>query len=122
MDGSDHSSVVQFNFGQLPATGVLSQNYGTTAGQTYTLSFDLGAYSIANQGEQRMQVIVQGIKTMVSEIRSVFAPGNGVRWASQTLQFVADSSTTQIMFRDASVQTDNVDLLLDNVELHTVSP
>lgn len=112
---TDASHAIQFNYGQLPATGVLSQQYWTTPGQAYAVAFDLGAYSLINQNEQRMQVLAQGNTLRTSEIRSVFAPGNGLRWTSQNVRFVADSAVTTLIFRDASLATDSIDLYLDDV-------
>ena len=44
---------VRFNGGQMAPNGVLSQSFATTAGLTYTLTFDAGAVSFANQDAQR---------------------------------------------------------------------
>jgi hypothetical protein len=111
------TNAVYFNFGEMPADGVLSQQYMTTLGQQYLLSFDLAAFSLVNQDEQEMQVTVQGTNTLLSQTASVFAPGNGFRWVTHNMAFVADSSVTMLTFTDVSPTTKDVDLYLDNVRV-----
>jgi hypothetical protein len=114
---TDGVKAVSFNGGQQPPSGILSQTFATTFGQTYTVTFDAGAISGINQDEQRMQVTVQGKTTLASKLVSVFAPGNGVKYVGQTMTFVADGPQATLSFQDMSATTLNVDLLLDNVRL-----
>jgi hypothetical protein len=114
---TDGAKLVAFNVGQHTPNGVLAQSIATIAGHTYVLTFDLGAFSAANQDEQKMEVTVQGDNLLNSEELSVFAPGNGNQYLPQSINFVADSNTTTITFRDISQTTTNVDLLLDNVQV-----
>ena len=102
----------------MPQDGVLSQSFATTPGQSYILAFDLGAFSLVNQNEQRMLLTVQGASTLLSRTISVFASGTGGRYQPQSFTFVADSPTTTLTFTDASPTTASVDLLLDNVRLN----
>jgi hypothetical protein len=114
---SDGVSAMSFNGGQKTPNGVVSQSFGTTIGQSYTLSFDVGAFSVVNQNEQRLQVTVQGSSTLVSQTVSVFAPGNGTQYVARSVAFVANSTTTVLTFRDVSPTTTNVDLMLDDVRV-----
>jgi Ig-like domain-containing protein/immunoglobulin I-set domain protein/uncharacterized protein DUF642 len=114
---TEGSKGVVFNAGQQPASGVLSQTFTTTVGQTYTLAFDLGAVSYTNFNSQSMQVTVKGVNTLVSKTASVSAPGNGIQYATQTMSFVADSASTTLTFRDASATSEDIDLFLDNVRM-----
>ena len=114
---TEGSKGVVFNAGQQPASAVLSQTFTTTAGQSYTLAFDLGALSYANLNSQSIQVTVTGVNTLVSKTASVAAPGNGIQYAAQTMTFVADSASTTLTFRDVSATTEDVDMFLDNVRM-----
>jgi hypothetical protein len=114
---TDGAKTVAFHDGGTAPDAVLAQSFSTSAGQTYFLAFDAGAFSQVNQAEQRMQVTVQGNSTLLSQLVSVFAPGNGNRYLPQSFYFVADSSTTTLMFQDTSATTQDVDLLLDNVRV-----
>jgi hypothetical protein len=110
--------LVAFNAGNSTPNGVLSQNFATTAGRTYTLAFDAGAISGMNRSEQRLEVTVLGQgRTLLSQTVSLFAPGDGARYVPMRFTFVADSGTTRLIFRDVSRVTTNLDLLLDNVRL-----
>jgi hypothetical protein len=110
-------NAVQFNYGQTAADGVLDQQYLTSPGQLYLLSFDMGAFSMVNQNEQRIQVTVQGSNILLSTTASVYAPGTGLRWVSQNMAFVADAWLTTLTFEDASPTSKDVDLFLDNVQV-----
>lgn len=114
---TDGTQLVHFNFAQQQPTGVLSQSFATTAGEAYVLAFDVGATSVLTQNEQRMQVTVQGATSpLLSQSISVFAAKGGA-YQPQTFTFVADSSTTTLVFQDTSPTTINVDLLLDHVRV-----
>jgi hypothetical protein len=114
---TDGTKAVAFNAGDRTPNGVLSQTFATTVGQGYTLTFDVGAFSLVTQDTQRMQVTVQGSATLVSQSVSVAAPGNGTQYLPQSFAFVADSLATTLTFRDTSLVTANVDLMLDNVRV-----
>src|SRR4029077_17786817 len=57
---TDGVRAVAFNLSQRAPDGVLSQTFATTAGQTYLVTFDLGAFSYSTQDEQRMQLTIRG--------------------------------------------------------------
>ena len=109
------AKAVVFNSGQNTPNGVLAQTFKVTPGATYTLTFDLAAYSTMNKSAQKMKVTVQGKALLLSQTPSVSAQGKGARWATQTYSFVADSNTVTLTFQDVSATSTNIDMLLDNV-------
>ncbi len=114
---TDGAQLVHFNWGQQEPNGSVSQAFATVPGQEYVLAFDVGAFSLLNQYEQRLHVTVEGEGMLLSARVSVFAPGNGWTYRPQTFTFVADDTAAVLTFRDASPTTENVDLLLDNVRV-----
>ncbi|MDP3850554.1 MAG: Ig-like domain-containing protein, partial [Luteolibacter sp.] len=114
------ANVASFNGGNTTPNGILSRNFATVAGQTYTLSFDMGVYSYATTNQQRLEVSVQGATTLVNSIVSLNGLGGYVassNWTSRNFSFVANSATTTLSFSDDSNHTNNIDLLLDNVRV-----
>ena len=98
---------------------MLSQTFATTPGQAYTLSCDVGAFSYVNRSEQRLQITAQGGSqtALLNQTVAVFAAASGSSYAPQSFQFVADSSSVTLVFRDLSTSSQDVDLLLDNIRL-----
>ena len=114
---TDGSSLVVFNGGQTTPNGVLSQTFATMAGQSYTLTFDMGVLAY-NTNPQTLQVTVTGTGILLSQTITIKGLGGGaVRWQPQTFTLVANSATTTLSFRDQSTSTTNLDLLLDHVEI-----
>jgi hypothetical protein len=117
---TDGVVLTHFNWGQMPPNANISQTFSTTSNQTYVVNFDLGAYSVVNQNEQRCRVTVtNGSNSVVlaTQSISVFANGNGGTYTPQTLTFVAGGPTATLTFQDISPTTTDVDLLLDNVRV-----
>jgi Ig-like domain-containing protein/uncharacterized protein DUF642 len=108
---------VAFNGSQTTPNGVLSQTFTTTPGQTYALAFDIGVLSGGNQTDPRLQVTVQGSGTLLNQTATIAAPPSGVVYSPRSFTFVANSTTTKLTFADVSLDTMNVDLLLDNVRI-----
>ncbi|MES2657778.1 MAG: Ig-like domain-containing protein [Verrucomicrobiota bacterium] len=106
-----------FNGGNTTPNGVLSQSFGTLAGQTYTLGFDAGVFSF-NTSQQRMQVTVNGSASLLTQVININGLGGGSnRWLPQSFTFTADSAVTTLAFRDQSASTSGLDLMLDNVRV-----
>ena len=118
---TDGTRAVAFNGANRPPNGVVAQTFATTAGQAYTLRFDVGAISYVTQDTQRLQVTVQRATTLLSQTITVAAPGNGTTWLPQSFGFTADGATATLTFSDVSLVTDNVDLMLDNVRVTTTT-
>jgi len=111
------SYLVEFNGGQTTPNGVLSQAFATGVGQTYTLTFDLGVLAY-NKNSQTMLVTVTGTGSLLSQSITLTGLGGGAtRWVSQSFTFVANSATSTLTFKDQSTTTNNIDLLLDNVQV-----
>jgi hypothetical protein len=114
---TDGGKLLSFNGGQTTPNATLSQSLSTTAGKTYIVTFDLGAFGF-NKNEQRLSVTAQGSKTVLSKVASLQAKGNGsTTWKKITYTFVADSSTTKLVLKDVSKTTKDIDMLLDNVRV-----
>ncbi|MEO7100592.1 MAG: Ig-like domain-containing protein [Luteolibacter sp.] len=106
-----------FNGGNMQPGGVLSQSFATVVGQTYTVGFDAGVLAY-NTNSQQVTVTVTGNSALLSNLVTINGIGNGANvWVSKSLTFVADSTTATLTFRDTSLTTDSLDLLLDNVSV-----
>jgi VCBS repeat-containing protein len=113
------TKLVAFNSGQSTPNGVLSQSFGTTAGQTYTLQFDAGVLAY-NTNPQTLQVTVtgSGAGSLLSQTITINGLGGGAnRWLPQSFNFVANSAAATLTFRDQSTSSNSLDLLLDNVRV-----
>jgi hypothetical protein len=114
---TDGVKAARFNAGNTAPNANLSQSFATTAGHSYTLSFDYGVHSPVSQREQRLQVTVQGNGILVSQLISQSAFSINVEYTPRNYSFVADSSVTTLTFRDVSLTSDSVDSYLDNVQV-----
>ena len=114
---TDGQALAHFNWGQHEPGGTVSQTFKTRTGSQYVLSFDVGAFSLANQLEQRIRVKVAGASELLSDDISVHATGRGGAYQRKDYTFVADSDRTTLTFEDISTVTENIDALLDNVNV-----
>jgi hypothetical protein len=120
---TDGVKVARFNTGQTTPNGTLSQTINTTVGTTYTLSFDIGAFSKLNKSTQTLYVTVRGIKTLINQSVQKSANGNGTSWSPKSYTFIADKNQCILKISDKSANTMNVDLYLDNIKIiATTSP
>ncbi len=109
--------LVAFNSGNSTPNGVLSQIFPTTTGQSYLLLFDTGVLSY-NTNSQKMLVTATGTGNLLAQTITINGLSNGTnRWLPQSFTFVADSTATNLTFRDNSTTTDALDLLLDNIRV-----
>ena len=117
---SNGQSAAIFNGGdQLPAD-FLSQSFKTTAGQSYTVSFDYGAYGASTP--QVLNAVVSGTTPLLG-VKTATTNGNGTGGAAFTaysFNFVADSDTSTITFDDLGSTTASVDGVLTNLNIHAV--
>ena len=112
-----------FNGGQTTPNGVLSQTFATVPGAIYLLSFDFAAYGYQTTLPEQIQVTVQGNGTILfSKLETINGQGTGTWWASRTYSFVANATSTTLTFTDASLNTFNTDILLDNVRVIGLAP
>ncbi len=111
------TKLVGFNGGQLAPNAVLSQSFATVPGQNYSLNFDVGTLSYVS-AQQKLQVTVAGSSNLLTQVITLNATsgGNNV-WSPRNFNFVANSSTTTLTFRDQSPTSNSIDLTLDNVRV-----
>jgi hypothetical protein len=98
--------------------GGIQQAIATTAGTTYTLTFDLGAstqYNGPDQGAAALTASATGSAELAS-VEFTLSPTTTNQWASETLSFTADSSSTEISFLADSTFTSEY-TGLDNVNV-----
>ncbi len=111
-----------FSVGNNANDGVATTTLNTTVGQTYTISFDMGAYGISAgiNSPQSMSFQVLGASTLVNE--SLADSGTSPNtFNSYRYTFVADSTTTTLRFADTSSVTNSVDVVIDNVRAFAVT-
>ncbi|MEI6673591.1 MAG: GDSL-type esterase/lipase family protein, partial [Verrucomicrobiota bacterium] len=115
-----HKLLMFHGAGTLP-DGVISQSIPTTPGQKYRLQFDMGVYAFNATGVQGLQVTVTGNSVLLSQTETMSGlDGGATRWQVTSFEFVADSAITTLQFRDVSIVTYSIELLLDDVRLSAV--
>jgi uncharacterized protein DUF642 len=114
---TDGRELAHFNWGQGPPGGSVSQRFATEPGRTYIVEFDAGTFSLKNHDQQRVELSLTGDVNLLTSTVTVASDGKGGHYEHERFQFVADSNTTTITFRDVSERTENIDLLLDNVHV-----
>ena len=113
----DGAQLVAFNTSNQPANGILSQTFPTHAGKSYTLRFDVGVLAY-NTEPQTLQVTASGNSDLLTRSITLNGLGGGlIRWSPQSFTFVADRASTTLRFRDQSVTSNALDLLLDHVRV-----
>jgi large repetitive protein len=114
------SRLIALNTGNTTPNALLSQSFATTPGRPYTLQFDMGVQAF-NNSQQRMRVSITGNGSLFSVLESLAGSGttsNAVTtWTSKSYTFVANSTTTTLQFKDESIATAGIDLLLDKVRV-----
>ena len=99
-----------FDSGNVTGSATLSQSFGTVAGQTYALNFDLGAFG---GGANTVDVTIQGM----THSYTVNADNNNdTTFHPQTISFIGLGGAQTVSFGVTTV-ADNTDALLDNVTL-----
>lgn len=111
------TKIIAFNVSQSAPNGTLSQSFPTVAGKSYTLQFDVGVLAY-NTNDQALGITVTGAGNILSKSLAMNGLGGGFNhWLPQIFTFVANSSSTSLAFRDQSLSTDAIDLLLDNIRV-----
>lgn len=105
------------------AGGVLAQSFGTTAGSSYNVSFDLGALgSSASQTFQIELINVSDSATLTTQTFTVSGNNNlDTTFAPFGFSFSASGSSTEIAFQDLS-PTASIDGILDNASVTAAVP
>src|SRR3954471_21086571 len=100
LTATDGVKTVTFNDGNRAPNGVLKQTFATIPGATYNLAFDVGVTGWQTTLEERLQVLVQGSGTLLSQTVSVFGKGTTTAWTSKSYSFVANTAATTLTFTD----------------------
>ena len=112
-----------WNGGDSAPNGVLSQSFATTAGQTYNLQFDYGAFSGGGTTPQSLKLQITGNSTLLSQTVTTATPiaDQTAHFAHYDFTFVADSAVTTLRFIDQSTFTYSEDGVLDFVQVSAAS-
>ncbi len=118
---TDLARLMVFNQGLTTPGGSISQTFTTTPGQAYLLEFDMGVLgSTGNQ--QKFAINLNGTSSLLSVTDTANGSGSAIStWTPKSHYFVADSTSTTLVFTDVSTAISNVDLLLDNVRVTSTS-
>lgn len=95
------------------ASVVISQDVSTIVGNEYELSYAFSPRPGTGAGENKLEVWVDGA---LVDTQGPVAGGGNTSWNTYTVNFVADSSTTTIMFKDAGTPN-SVGTFLDDVSV-----
>ncbi|MYM65401.1 PEPxxWA-CTERM sorting domain-containing protein [Pseudoduganella sp. FT55W] len=124
IDGSGYPGVngvaaAFFGWGQMTG-GTIFQDLATVAGNTYTVNFSYGA--ISGSALQTMTVEASNGQSLLGSLDvSAYGTHNQAALVSPySFTFVATSSSTHLLFRDTSVNTDSTDGMLDMVSVTAV--
>jgi hypothetical protein len=111
------TTMMAFNAGDSSPNGVLSQSFATTAGSTYTVSFDYGT----NSGSQSITWGAYSATDAVLASKFITDTNPSGLLDTYTYTFVATGALTTLRFTDyAGNSTNSVDGLLDNVSVNAV--
>ncbi len=121
------AQTVIFGEGDRPASGVISRDLVTVPGQKSVLTFDYGTASPMGVAPQLLVVTLTDTSTSTKLFSRTVTDSRGESNLSQiyntyTFRFIPLGSTTRLMFQDASVVTNHVDALLDNISLNIATP
>jgi len=123
---TDGNNILSFNVGGEPTTGKRQQSFATTAGTTYTLQLDVGAYGGTNGSgaAQTLNISVIGNAILLNKNVTVQGTTSTFVWSAQTFTFTADSSQTTLFLADASATGQGMDLFVDSVRVRagTLAP
>jgi VCBS repeat-containing protein len=110
-----------FNGMGLAPNGAISQEFATTPGQIYTVSFDMGVIYGATGNVQQVALQVVGGAPLVNVTKSITQTitqaGPNLKWETKTHTFTADSALTTLTLTDTSSSGDGIDLLIDHVRV-----
>jgi hypothetical protein len=107
--------------------GELEQTITTTAGDRYILTFALGASAMWNPGsdplaKSALTASAMGTSLLASQLFTASIPTTNNQWMTETLYFIANSSSTTIEFLGDSNYSDAKYIGLDNVNVSAVTP
>ncbi len=119
--------ITEFGGADLPATGVVSQDVSSVAGQQYLLTFDYGKFQSPDccAGAQVVEVQAVNVSDGVLLGSITLSDASGTNdlahvLAPYSLLFSATGATTRVSFSDKSSFTLSTDGFLDNVSIAAV--
>ncbi|MFL6515231.1 MAG: DUF642 domain-containing protein [Chthoniobacterales bacterium] len=100
---------------------ILSQTFGTTAGQAYLVQFDAGVFGVRTEAPLQLAVEVSGVASLLDQIvtppdASTFDP-SFVVFRHYRYGFIADSSSTTLQFTNIGLGNLNADVMVDTVSV-----
>ena len=102
-----------FNGGNLAASGVVTTVINTVVGETYDVGYD-----IFRNGSGTVSVTVEAVDTgNLAVLGSFAATTSSSSSATQSFQFIAASTATEIRIVDTTANSINVDLNIDNLTI-----
>ncbi|MCU0749272.1 MAG: cellulase family glycosylhydrolase, partial [Akkermansiaceae bacterium] len=121
-NATNGNTVLVFNGGGKPAGNGITQTFPTVPGKTYIVDFDLGVVAYNTTTQQRLTMQVRG--NTLQPLQTFNQNGNisggnnqNVVWTARTFSFVADSTITSLIVKDASPNVTALDLVLDHVRV-----
>ncbi|RYD48505.1 MAG: tandem-95 repeat protein, partial [Verrucomicrobiaceae bacterium] len=124
----DGTRLLIFNGGANVYTGVVSQQFATTPGQTYALNLNAGVFSNGTAGKkQRLLVGVAGTGTLLSAFEDIESTAGTASLGLRSYTFTADSAVTTLTIADGSTAIApgslaiGADLLVDHVTVTAVN-
>lgn len=99
--------------GSGPPHATIYQDFPTTPGQSYQLSFFIGASNL-NSPSSTINVQVTGASSLLNTNVTPLAPAPAINWSEQKFLFIANSTSTSVSFTGTSTTDDNVSFI-DNV-------
>ena len=103
--------------------GMQSQAIAVTVGATYLIAFDLGNYLPFGKSSIGLSINGGPEQLFTNHSTVASAPGSSMSWATQSVSWVADSSSLQLqlMGRANGALSNNLGIGLDNVSV-TLAP
>jgi len=117
--------LVNFNGANLPATGVLSQEFATVLNGNYQLDFDFGRLGTGAGGPPSLDVEIRDVLSNSVLFNTTVTDATGTIHLPDLLDpfgfaFVATGTSTRLTFTDTSGGTFETDGVLDNVSVNAV--
>jgi Protein of unknown function (DUF642)/Lectin C-type domain len=104
--------------GSGPPHATVYQDFPSTPGKSYVLSFYIGASNLTPPAPT-INVQVTGATFLINETVTPVSPSTNINWSRQAFSFVANSNSTRLSFVDTSSADDNASFV-DNVSVQEV--
>jgi hypothetical protein len=95
------------------------QDFTTVPSATYQVSFYIGASNQQTPAATINLQLSEGANTLLNTTLTPLPPATNINWELETFQFVANATSTRLLFHDTSSADDNVSFV-DNVVVTAV--